>query len=146
MMAKEFTRKQVENLLQMPGKAIQYYSDRGILQSFNMSVGKGVPRKYCKKDVVSLAFIKELSEYGLTVGKIVTVLFYFYQTDKLWWNQKREKLAGDHFYFFIYRSIKGAKMRVKWSKEVDEVEYMFLESSSMLIVDLGGVLRGIDLS
>jgi DNA-binding transcriptional MerR regulator len=74
-MKSSFTKKQMSEAIGVSLRTIQFYTDEGLLipEIANPS-GRGTSRKYSRKNLVEFLIIKELAKYGLSLGKIKTVM------------------------------------------------------------------------
>ena len=86
------TRKQVsESLDDMTPRQVQFYSEQGLLPDLEQSVGRGQARKYSLKDLIALAVINELANYGMTVGKLQAIMNTWYSVHREWWDKPSAK-------------------------------------------------------
>jgi DNA-binding transcriptional MerR regulator len=74
-MKSSFTKKQVAEAIGISLRTVQFYTDDGLLipEIANPS-GRGTSRKYSRKNLVEFLIIKELAQYGLSLGKIKAIM------------------------------------------------------------------------
>ena len=70
-----YIRKEASEITQISARTIQYYTDRGfVIPDVAAPTGRGTTRRYSRKNLVELSFIKELSAHGYTLEKIDRIM------------------------------------------------------------------------
>ena len=70
-----YIRKEASKITEIPARTIQYYTDRGfVIPDVAAPTGRGTTRRYSRKNLVELSFIKELSAHGYTLEKIDRIM------------------------------------------------------------------------
>jgi len=71
----EFSKKQAAEATGLSLRAIQYYTERGVVSpDVDEGAGKGSKRLYSKQNLVELSIIKALSEYQIAFPIVKTVM------------------------------------------------------------------------
>jgi hypothetical protein len=70
----EFTKKRVAEITGLTMRAIQYYTERGIVEAeIDQGEGKGATRLYSRKNLVEFGIVKSLSDYKIAFSVIRNV-------------------------------------------------------------------------
>ena len=70
-----YIRKEASAITNISPRTIQYYTDRGfVIPEVDPATGRGKTRRYSRKNLVELYFIKELSAHGYTLEKIERIM------------------------------------------------------------------------
>lgn len=74
-MEASYTKKQVSDIVGIPYRAVQFYTEQGVVVPDNLEEsGRGRFRLYSNRDLVSLMIARELANFGMTVGEIKKVV------------------------------------------------------------------------
>lgn len=72
-MTKKYTRKEISEIVGIPDRRVEFYTNQGVLSEGFWKVGRGIPRKYSQINIVELFIVKKLSANGvdLAMSKII---------------------------------------------------------------------------
>ncbi len=140
-----YTRKDIEKLIGLPGRRIQFYSDEGLLtlEEDSKQPGRGVPRRYTKRNLLELALIKELAELNIEFRKIKR----FFQLYKEFRNEPNfDFLDPNNFIGNTnewYTVEVSEHIKVHRSHKHRELTHKLGNRRSLLLVNLNAIAEGI---
>ena len=70
----EYLRSEVGKMIDLPDRRIKFYTDQNTIYGFSSKTGKGYERKYTRKDVFMLAFVKYLAKSGFSMLNLKTII------------------------------------------------------------------------
>jgi len=109
-----YIRKEASEITQISARTIQYYTDRGfVIPDVAAPTGRGTTRRYSRKNLVELSFIKELSAHGYTLEKIDRIMGVVRRDlDEYWDNSNDIPCATDLYLLLKGRSTKELEVQL----------------------------------
>lgn len=152
-MERGYTRKKVSKFLGMPERAINYYTERKIVEpEIDKGAGRGKVRRYSKKNIVELGILQQLTGYGAsfqTVEKIFSLLGFLKPIKEKTDNKDilaQWDIMSANTYIVLYQLDGGEfKNSVSSGKRVNEIldEKNMNNSRSVFIVNVGRIVEAV---
>ena len=113
-----YRRKEVESLIGIPARRIQFYTENGLVPDVHKETGRGNERKYSRDDVFRLAVIQEMSDLGLGLA---TIKIFLRSDDSIQKYGEPKTLSYDRFKngctdcFIFERVIRGGELTYNYN-------------------------------
>jgi DNA-binding transcriptional MerR regulator len=135
-----YIRKEASEITKIPARTIQYYTDRGfVTPDVAAPTGRGTTRRYCRKNLVELSFIKELSAHGYTLEKVEIIMRVVRRSLDKYWNKSNDMPWETDLLLILLRP--GTKhIEVELCRE-EEMDFpLLIRQSSFSVLRLQGVI------
>lgn len=131
----EFTKREAADISQLPMRAVQYYTERGLLEpEVNLGEGKGSTRLYSRKNLVEMALIKRFSDYGMSFPNVRHIMSFLEDTIATW---DRIDLPA----FLMVYTLKKGMHHVELSGKAEANLDLLKASYSVFIIDFGAIAK-----
>jgi len=139
-----YTRKQISEILDMPERAINYYTERNmVIPEIDKGYGRGKVRRYSKQNIVEIGILKQLAGYGLSF-KVVDTIFSQLRNPQSGFGhifKAREKIKMNS-YIVLYQKKPGIfHIDPRLNQSVTHIldQSQLDASGSVLIINLGQI-------
>ena len=143
----EFTRKELEEILGIPARRIQFYTDEELLvPEVDNPKGRGTTRRYSKFNLLELLIVRELSDSGVQLAKLKEILLKFrehVQGGSRLWDLKTERVNGGGGKLIIYNPQSESCVLAVTSGPGRLVTLDMGRYTSALVVDIGNLISGL---
>lgn len=142
----EFTRKELEEILGIPARRIQFYTDEELLvPEVDNPKGRGTTRKYSRFNLLELLIVRELSDSGVQLVKLKEILGKLREHvrggSKLW-DPKTENVSGGGGKLIVYNPQSEGCVLAVVSGASRLVTLDMGRYTSALVVDIGNLIAG----
>jgi DNA-binding transcriptional MerR regulator len=138
-----YIRKEASEITQIRARTIQYYTDRGFVKpDVAAPTGRGTTRRYSRKNLVELSFIRELSAHGYTLEKIEIIMEKVRESLKKYWDKSDDKpCVTDLFLLLKEPSTKDVEVQLLMKEEI-RLEELITRSTfrNFSIIGLEGII------
>ena len=132
---KTYRRKEVQQITGIPARRIQFYTDNGIIIPEKTHTGKGIERRYSRKNLLELLIVKELAAHKVELSRIKKIIVT--EPDRVSLKTINQMFDPDYHssknlwgcYLYIYE---------KEFEYVGQVDPKTLKKSERLTVDMKG--------
>ena len=138
-----YIRKEASEITQIRARTIQYYTDRGFVKpDVAAPTGRGTTRRYSRKNLVELSFIRELSAHGYTLEKIEIIMRVVRRRlDKYWDKSDDKPWATDLFLLLKGRSTKELEVQLLRLEDIPLYELITRSSfRTFSVIGLEGII------
>ena len=138
-----YIRKEASEIIQIPARTIQYYTDRGfVIPDVAAPTGRGTTRRYSLKNLVELSLVKELSGHGYALEKIEGIMRVVRSRLAEYW-YKSIDIAKVTDLFLVLLSPSNKRIKA-WQVQLCRKEDIYLEKliskRSFSVIGLEGVI------
>jgi DNA-binding transcriptional MerR regulator len=143
----EFTRKELEEILGIPARRIQFYTDEELLvPEVENPKGRGTTRRYSKFNLLELLIVRELSNSGVQLVKLKEILGKLRELVKAGcrlWDPQKENVTGGGGKLIVYNPQSESCILAVTSGAARLVTLDMGRYTSALVVDIGNLIAGI---
>jgi DNA-binding transcriptional MerR regulator len=131
-----FTKKDVFEIIGLPLRNIQYYTERNlVIPEHDLGEGKGKIRKYGKKNLIEFGVIKVLTDYGMAFAQIKFFLGLL--------DFAREYKHEDA-YLAIFKVQSGSGFVGQWCRDLELDSHYTKVAESILIINMKKIISKIE--
>lgn len=137
-----YIRKEASEIIQIPARTIQYYTDRGfVIPDVAAPTGRGTTRRYSLKNLVELSLVKELSGHGYTLEKIEGIMRVVRKSLDEYWDKSNDiAWVTDLFLILLRPGTKHPEAQLCQKEGVD-LPLLIIQRSFSVIGLEGVILR-----
>ena len=144
---REFARNELEEILGIPARRIQFYTDEGLLiPEVDNPKGRGTTRRYSKFNLLELLIVRELSDSGVQLVKLKEILSKLRELVKggsRLWDSQRENVSGGGGKLIVYNPQSEGCVLAVVSGAGRLVTLDMGRYTSALVVDIGNLIAGL---
>ncbi|MBA2881906.1 DNA-binding transcriptional MerR regulator [Desulfosalsimonas propionicica] len=140
-----WSRKKVSEITGIPDRRVLFYTEQpGILPEIEQKVGSGYAREYTLKDIIVLAFVRELNLCGFSLSRIKEFLFHIRdpEIESKWWNSAKAEPVTDKPCNIIYYH-DGRGGRTIGIRQTDQPAPLMNRHTSAIIISMTNIINDI---